>query len=236
MLFRSVPDDHDNHQHDNHSHSHALDEEMVRAMETQHEIALSAAQSKIRSLETLHFQAETRAHALQKQVAALEDQLAHLRAASPGLRAGGASVQRPASAARASVRIVDSSDELRRASFSSARPGSALGAHAHLRPASPPSSFEGLSPEARHKRRVSLGMLKARIDSEAAAARSHPSSRAMSPAQKVAGLPTVSEPAAESSAAASDVSAGSAAHKLSQFLDESHIFWCASCKGDLVIL
>ncbi|OBZ79345.1 hypothetical protein A0H81_01249 [Grifola frondosa] len=85
-------------------------------------------------------------------------------------------VQRPPS------RAVRHSDELRRASIASHRP---------LAPSPAAAAFDGLSPELRHKRRVSLGMLKARIDSEVAA--SGLSSRAMSPAQRVSGLPTVSD-------------------------------------------
>lgn len=190
----------------------SLDEEMLSAMKQQHSLELSAAQSEIRALENSVYQAEAKAHALQKQVAEFEDQLVHVR---PNSRTS----QRPTVPPRVSSRNIDTSDELRRASFNSVRSAS------HLRPTSPPSSFEGLSAETRHKRRVSLGMLKARIDSEAAAAKTHPSSRA-SPVQKISGLPTVIEP----------TSAPQSPKRTSQYLDDSHIFWCHSCRGDLVIL
>ena len=197
----------------------SLDEEMLSAMKQQHDLELSATQSEIRSLETSVYEAESRALALQRHVAALEDQLSHYRAAARNS-------PRPPAGTRASPRIVDHSDDLRRASFGSARSGGLT-----ARPLSPPSSFEGLSAETRHRRRVSLGMLKARIDSEAAAAKSHPASR-QSPVVRTNALPTVVEPA---SSAPGTPRAGSP-HRKTQFLDDSHIFWCHSCRGDLVIL
>lgn len=192
--------------------ANSLDGEMLSALKQQHSLELSSAQSEIRALETAVYQAEARAHALQKQVAELEDQLVHVR---PNSRTS----QRPTPLpAYVSTRNIDHSDELRRASFNSVR-------STNLRPSSPLSSFEGLSAETRHKRRVSLGMLKARIDSEAAAAKSHPPSRA-SPVQRISNLPTVVEHA----------SAPLSPKRTSQYLDDSHIFWCHSCRGDLVIL
>lgn len=188
----------------------SLDGEMLSALRQQHSLELSAAQSEIRALETSVYQAEAKSHALQKQVAELEDQLLH---GHPNSR----TAQRPP---RVANRNIDPSDELRRASFNSVRPTTNP-----LRPTSPLSSFEGLSAETRHKRRVSLGMLKARIDSEAAAAKSHPPSRA-SPAQRIAALPTVVEPS----------TVPQSPKRTSQYLDDSHIFWCHSCQGDLVIL
>lgn len=198
--------------------SASLDEEMLSAMNQHHTLELSAAQSDIRSLETSVYEAEARALTLQRQVAALEDQLSHYRAAARNS-------PRPSAPARPSTRVVDYSDDLRRASFSSVRSGGLN------RPTSPLSSFEGLTAETRHRRRVSLGMLKARIDSEAAAARSHPPSR-QSPAQKVNALPTVVEP----SSGPGTPRAGSPQQRKTQFLDDSHVFWCHSCRGDLVIL
>ena len=202
-----------------HPSTPSLDEEMLSAMDQQHALELSAAQSEIRSLETSVYEAESQALTLQRQVAALEDQLSHYRAAARN--------SPRASAARSSGRIVDHSDDLRRASFGSVRSGGA----GLTRPTSPPSSFEGLSAETRHRRRVSLGMLKARIDSEAATVRSHPASR-QSPVVKASVLPTVVEPV---SSAPGTPRAGSPQRK-TQFLDDSHIFWCHSCRGDLVIL
>jgi len=164
---------------------------------------LSAAQSQMRMLETSLFEAEARAHSLQKQVSALETQS---RSAS---RAGMSS--------RPSSRL--SHADLHRPSFTSLRPSS-------LSTSLSRSVFDiGLTPETRHKRRISLSMLKARIDSEVASvvSSSRPPSRALSP---VRSLPTVREPSLE---------LDSLPHR-PQFLDESHVFWCHSCRGDLVIL
>ena len=188
---------------------HSWDEEMLDAMKQQHELELSAAKSEIRHLETVVFQAEARAHSLQKQLSTMEDQLAHYRPSSRGSGVPNRTTSR-----------VGISDELRRSSFGSHRPS-------NLAP--PPSDFDGLSAETRHKRKVSLSMLKARIDSEVAV-----SKKGMSPAQKVASLPSVAEQDQDSSRS-SPVIVGSA-RRAPQFLDESHVFWCSSCKGDLVIL
>ena len=190
----------------------ALDEEMLSAIKQQHALELSSAQSHIRTLETAVFEAEARAHALQKHVTALEDQLAHLR---------GAPSRSPMP--RTSSRPVESGDELRRASFNKAAQ------QQHLAPTPTSATFEGLSAEAQHKRRVSLSMLKARIDSEVAA-----SAKLASPTVRTAGLPTVVEPGSPQEAAA--MQQQHAVPRKPQFMDDSHIFWCHCCQGDLVIL
>lgn len=183
----------------------SLDEEMLSAIKQQHALELSAAQSHIRTLETAVFEAEARAHALQKHVTALEDQLAHLRGPSR------ASQRSPMP--RTSSRPVEFGDELRRATFNKAVPT----------PTS--ATFEGLSVEAQHKRRVSLSMLKARIESEVAA-----SAKLASPIVRTAGLPTVAELGSPQAVQQHAVP------RKPQFMDDSHIFWCHCCQGDLVIL
>lgn len=187
---------------------HSLDEEMLSALKQQHTLELSAAQSQIRSLETSMFEAEARVHSFQRQITILEDQLAHFRSTS-----------RTSQRSPLPHRLVDHSDELRRASFTSHKPS-----HVTATP-----TFEGLSPEAQHKRRVSLSMLKARIDSEVAASTNmaRSSSKAASPLTRTATLPTVNEPASP---------LGSATPRKPQFMDDAHIFWCHCCQGDLVIL
>ncbi|KAM5535998.1 hypothetical protein V8D89_010256 [Ganoderma adspersum] len=213
------------------SQSQSLDAEMLSALKQQHALELSAAHQQVRALETSVFNAEAQVHALQRHVSRLEDELAQLRPIRPSSRAS--SVQ--ALPKRTVSRMVDHSDDLRKASFQSHRPGGP----------SPPttlSAFEGLSPEARHKRKVSLSMLKARIDSEVAAS-SHiprPSSRnskssVASPGDKPGGLPVVVEPPSESSTPPPQHTHTHPA-KRPIFLDESHIFWCHSCQGDLVVL
>lgn len=200
----------------------SLDGEMVGALKQQQAFELSNARSQIRALESAVFESDARAHTLQKQVSSLMDQVTQLRSIShnpsrpfsptPGLPS------RPSSrTARNS-----SSDDLRRTSFNPpTKPPSA-------RP--PRRTFDSLSPETRHKRRVSLGMLKARIDSEVAhSVKSHPPSRTLTPLPEAAG------------STSSSVMEPSEPHHIPgfrrhQFLDESHIFWCNSCHGDLVIL
>ncbi|KAF5374957.1 hypothetical protein D9758_000538 [Tetrapyrgos nigripes] len=184
----------------------SLDDEILSSVKQQHSLELSTAQSQIRSLETALFDAEARSHTLTKQIAGLEDQLAArppVRSFSPGIPS------RPSSRGARNV--------------------------AEQRPYKPsalsrPAFEQNLSPETRHKRKTSLSMLKARMDSELAVAAakanvtSSPNSRALSPVSELSSeklnrsmsnLPHVIRP---------------------QFLDDSHIFWCSSCRGDLVIL
>jgi hypothetical protein len=157
-------------------------------------------QSKIRDLESSLFDAEAQNHALQKQIATVQEQ-APL-------------VPRPT--------VPDSR-----------RPS----AHGHHPDRMPPQRVpsktvpiprtvldQGLSPEVRRKRKVALSMLKARIDSELAAASalsSPPPSRALSP---------------DASGHTHPETEGVGADVRQQFLDESHIFWCHRCTGDLVVL
>lgn len=222
----------------------SLDKEMMNALKQQHRLELSAAQSQIRALQSSVFEAEARAHSFQKQLSQSEDQLAQLRAASTHVGA-----HRPFSPqaqlqqqhpSRPSSRQRNRSDELRRASLSQRRGSGGVPVPAAAAAAGGGSTFgANLSPETRHKRKVSLGMLKARIDSEIMAAAvipSVPASRGTSPlihhhVSAAADLHKASpllDPHATNDA--------HSLHKRSQFLDESHIFWCHSCRGELVVL
>lgn len=164
----------------------SLDDEMLSSLKQIHALELSASQSRIRSLESAIFEAEARAHELQKQVAMLEDQ--RLRTLSP-----------PPVTVRPSSHSASS--------------------HTHMNPPIPiPRSRaidQNLSPEARHKRKVSLSMLKARIEREGLAL-----GPSVLPHNGVE-VPLTKQ---------------SHQHPRPQFLDDSHVFWCASCRGDLVIL
>lgn len=244
--------------------SPSLDKEMMNALKQQHRLELSAAQSQIRSLQTSVFEAEARAHSFQRQLSQSEDQLAQLRALSspsalntlpprPLSSASQSSLLSPHVATqlaadhphppRPSSRARNNSDDLRRTSLTQQRRGSGNAATTNGQNnislgAAHPAFGTNLSPETRHKRRVSLGMLKARIDSEmmAAAAGSVPPSRVGSPLHaEVAerrGTP-LSLPRTDPHAATNSVQNS---HKRPQFLDESHIFWCHSCRGELVVL
>jgi chromosome segregation ATPase len=205
--------------------SPSLDKEMMNALKQQHRLELSAAQSQIRALQTAIFEAEARAHSFQRQLGQSEDQLAQLRASSSP--SSSHVIPRPFTPdhpSRPSSRARNHSDDLRRVSLTQRRGSNNVSLN------STHSTFgANLSPETRHKRKVSLGMLKARIDSEMAAA-AIPPSRAASP-QHVGDADSTS-PALIPYATTNIHDA----HKRPQFLDESHIFWCHSCRGELVVL
>lgn len=217
----------------------SLDGEMSSALKQQQLLELSNARSQIRALESAVFEADARAHSLQKQVSSLMDQLTQLRSLStvptrpfsptPGMPS------RPNSRAR------NVSDELR---VQVVRAGSSQSVSGMSNPRSPPlqkprkSTFETLSPETKHKRRVSLGMLKARIDSELASSvkSSQPPSRALTPLPELESAGTNGTASSSSSVMEPSEPHHIRGFKRHQFLDESHVFWCQSCHGDLVIL
>jgi myosin protein heavy chain len=185
---------------------HSLDAELLSSLRQQHALDLSAASAQVRALEDTIYDKERTNHALQKQINTLEDQLAQLRSNYPGQRAFSPIPSRPSSRALES--------DSRRIS---------LGSHRSRPPPLSRSVFDhAMSPETLHKRKVSLSMLKARIDSEVKTAPSQPPSRALSPVHS----DTHSHP---SSLVTPHL------HR-PQFLDETHVFWCHSCHGDLVIL
>lgn len=166
---------------------------------------LSAATAQVRALEDTIYDKERANHTLQKQVFALEEQLTQLRSNYLGHRA--LSPSRPSSRAW--------EGDPRRASMGSRKPGP---------PPLSRSVFDHvMSPATLHKRKVSLSMLKARIDSEVKPTPLQSHSRALSP---VHDADTHSHP---SSLIMPHL------HR-PQFLDETHVFWCHSCHGDLVIL
>jgi predicted nucleic acid-binding Zn-ribbon protein len=216
----------------------SLDKEMMNSLKQQHRLELSAAQSQIRALQSSVFEAEARAHSFQKQLSQSEDQLAHLRAASTHVGA-----HRPFSPqgqqqqpSRPSSRQRNRSDELRRASLSQRRGG---GGSSGVPPAAASGGFgANLSPETRHKRKVSLGMLKARIDSEMAAGviPSVPTPRATSPLYHHHASAAADQDKTSSLLDPHATNDAHSLHRRSQFLDESHIFWCHSCRGELVVL
>ncbi|ESK96220.1 hypothetical protein Moror_7210 [Moniliophthora roreri MCA 2997] len=205
----------------------SLDDEMLGSYKQQHELELSTAQSHIRSLETALFDAEARSHSLIKQVAALEDQLAgHSHAphrASPGIPS------RPSSR---------HSTDLHRAAVQRTSSRSNLATAPPIIKRTPAAYEQSLSPETRHKRKVSLSMLRARIDSELAAAASGSNSRSLSPVPSVGSSNEGSLALRSTPANVLGLNAGLQPHLRTrpQFLDDSHVFWCSSCRGDLVIL
>ncbi|KAF9270818.1 hypothetical protein L218DRAFT_849320 [Marasmius fiardii PR-910] len=197
----------------------SLDDEMLGSYKQQHDLELSTAQSRIRSLETALFEADARSHSLVKQVTALEDQFAsyvHHRSS-------------PAVPSRPSSRHSNDRDLHRAAVTSSSRLNPSLVAARRTSPA----YEQNLSPETRHKRKVSLSMLKARIDRELVAS-SQTHSRSMSPVLSVTGSNDGQR--SRPSSAMGIKTHALYQHIRPQFLDDSHVFWCSSCRGDLVIL
>lgn len=186
------------------SSSPLFDEEMLSSLRQQHALDLSASQSQIRALENSVFDAEARAHALQKQVHTLE---ARFAIKESGSRLGQRSFSPNHYPSRPLSRI-QSHSEFGRSSFNSSQ-----------RPFSRSIFDQSLTPETRHKRKVSLSMLKARIESEVVV--TGPQSRVLSPVD--------SRP---ESLLQNDLSY----HQTHQFLDDSHVFWCSSCSGELVVL
>jgi hypothetical protein len=182
---------------------------MLSSLRQQHALDLSAATAQVRALEHTIYDKERANHTLQKQVNSLEEQLAQLRSHYPGQRAFSPIHSRPSSRAAENDRHI---------SIGSRRSGP---------PPLSRSVFDhAMSLETLHKRKVSLSMLKARIDSEVKqqSMPSQPPSRALSPVH-------------------SDTDSHSHSHSVSshlrrpQFLNETHdVFWCHSCNGDLVIL
>ncbi|KIJ53447.1 hypothetical protein M422DRAFT_241692 [Sphaerobolus stellatus SS14] len=92
---------------------------------------------------------------------------------------------------------------------------------------------ENLSAGTRHKRRVSLSMLKARIEIERAAMAAVLHSPALSQIPIEEGEEGASTSKSEHSHAHSH---GGFVRRQSDVFDDTHAFWCHSCKGDLVVL
>ncbi|KAG8982428.1 hypothetical protein FRB90_006797, partial [Tulasnella sp. 427] len=200
-----------------------LNEEMIEAQAQQHALELSTAQSQIRTLETNLFQEQAKTHSLQRRITTLEDELhtTKMQVASAGPR-------KPASPRTATF------SNLRRVSSPTPPVGRSSG---ELQRRAVPSVYRpvtqipvidaSLSEDVRHKRKISLSMLKARIDSEMALK----VPLALTPS--TAGTPrlgTLSE-LHETSSQTSRKPA-----QLPQFGDETHVFCCSACQGDLVVL
>lgn len=191
----------------------SLSDEVQNALKQQYELEISSSQSTIRTLEASLYDTENQYLALQKQCTSMEEEIAHLNSLLNSQRSHAISARDSLSGRR--------SDDLRRTSLGSQRSDSV----ARL-----PSSVhidENLPPATRHRRRISLAMLQARMASEAEVAlsqiRAHASPRSIPP--------TIQEHPSRNS-----LDSNVPVFKRPQFLDESHVFWCASCKGDLIVL
>lgn len=159
----------------------SLDEELLSSLRQQHDLELSAATAQIRALENVVFDKDGAIHDLQKRLHEL--------------------VEYNAKQSLPSV-------------FKTSDHNGFLSHHTH-RPSLPSPLArtifdQAMPPETFYKRRVSLNMLKARMESEARVNQTHP------PSDRVTSRPS--------------------SVMSTNFLDESHVFWCHACSGDLVIL
>lgn len=178
-------------------------DDAIAAMQSQHAIDLSERDSAIRRAEDEAHQQTSRVHDMSKQIGDLEQELASLR--SQLASRDGAVGEMSANAGNATPR----SDGQRSATFTIPVP---------LQVAPPSASIDAsLPPSMRHKRQVSLAMLKARMSG---------------PPLSLGGR----------SIASSDVIAEEDDHLAhlgptfaSQISDDA-VFWCPECHGDLITL
>ena len=179
----------------------------MNSLKQRHELELSAAKSQIRSLETSVFDAESTCRALQKQITELKDELQHLRASSG--HHGSPSLTKAHNARR-----LRQTDDMHRTSFSTVNDSS---------PVFYSAIDESLPPAIRHQRQMSLGMLQARMYSESEAVLHSVRSEDEVLRENDTGISHETRPSLDYL-------------RRSQFLDENHVFWCSSCKGDLIVL
>lgn len=172
---------------------------MLNSLFQKHALELSAATSQIRLLENSIFDKDSAIHELQKRIKSYEKYMDHVNPSVP---------TRP-------ISRTSNYNEFSRLTSSDHRPSLPS-------PLARTIFDETMTPEAFHKRKVSLGMLKARMESEAKVQTSQFPSRALSPLQSDS----------RSSRPSSVVGLNHRPH----FLDETHVFWCHACSGDLVIL
>lgn len=176
------------------------------------ELELSTMRSRIRALEAEAFEAHAREHALQRQLAKLHDDAEQLGMGAPAKRHR----QLGTSSHRTS-----GEQENTRSAVGSARATTPSGAsHANRLSVLDAS----LAPETRHKRAVSLNMLRARIISEMASGAS-----GVSPNIRLASV-------GEEQASARLSLDGPGSNLVGNGDDEAHVFWCSACEGELVVL
>ncbi|CAE6420721.1 unnamed protein product [Rhizoctonia solani] len=190
------------------------------------ELELSTMRSRIRALEAEVFEAHAREHALQRQVANLQDDIQVTNSYMPRGVGGGPSVESGPSGRRGQPGIGShkTSGELETTHIGvgnarALKPSVAL--HANRLSALDAS----LPPETRHRRAASLNMLRARILSEMASGAS-----GVSPNIR---LTSINE---ENSSARHSHEGVAGTSNLVGGDDEAHVFWCSACEGELVVL
>lgn len=184
------------------------------------ELELSALRSRVRALEAEAFDAHAREHALQRQLAKLQDDSRLLSPHTTSVVEGRRSVELGASGRQRGQTSRELEDT--RVGGGNARA---------LTPSKAPRVNRlsvldaSLTPETRRKRAVSLNMLRARILSEMASGASgvSPNIRLTSVSEE----PSTARPSHDGAIGTSNLVGGD---------DEAHVFWCSACEGELVVL
>ena len=190
-----------------HQRTGSLDKEMFESDGT---FELSTARSKVRMLETTVFQEQAKVHNMRKQISSLEEELHRVRRIS---------------------RTQTLTPSYSPAPLQKELPGEL-------------ALDSALPPDIRHKRKISLGMLRARIHSETNGSL-HSSPRPLAARRLSSNLGIMQEEGASET----EVDDSMPAHSTTtppptkrierprpQFLDDSHVFWCSCCRGELVVL
>ena len=179
-------------------------------------IGLSSAKSRIRALEAEVFDEQAKGHTLQKRIQELEHELStRPKVLVPKNPTNGHTNQTYLPHSQPLFPKISSS--------ASQHSQTSEKANGHAHPGTLPTNNidEAIAPEQRHKRRVSLHMLKARIEGELRPRASRGAS-SLEPTKEEGQL--------------SDTERPKAVPRRPQFMDENHVFWCSCCRGDLVVL
>jgi len=193
----------------------SLSQEILAVEES---IDLSAAKSRVRALEAEVFDKQATAHTLQKRIQELEHELStRPRVLVPKNPANGHTTRTYVPHSQPPFPKPKTSSSASQHSNTSEK----TNGHAYSATLTANTIDDGLAPEQRHKRRVSLHMLKARIEGESTPRAS----------RGVSAL----EPTEEGDEQL-DMEGPKTARSRPQFMDENHVFWCSCCRGDLVVL
>ncbi|KAF8516098.1 hypothetical protein JB92DRAFT_3095731 [Gautieria morchelliformis] len=183
----------------------------------QHALHLSIAHSRIRALETEVFEAQAATHTFQRRVTALEAELVQLNTSHTGR-----------------FRPFDPSfpaEDSRRHSLSSTRPHTPSSLRSLIVPRA--VYDENLSAATRHKRKIH-GLSSMAIAEADESLEMHRGERTPRKGSDARSPSVLSE--ANSQPQSNLELVGGKGKRPAQFLDESHVFWCHSCRGDLVVL
>ncbi|KAJ1301516.1 hypothetical protein OPQ81_008765 [Rhizoctonia solani] len=189
------------------------------------ELELSTMRSRIRTLETELFDAHAREHALQRQVAKLQQSAKSANSHMTWVE-GGHSAKLTTSGKRGQTSIGP-----HRTSGELEATHSGMGSTYALTPSTTVHTNRlsaldaSLAPDTRRKRAVSLNMLRARILSEMASGAS-----GVSPNIRLANM------SEENSSARPSHDGAAGTSNLVGSEDEAHVFWCSACEGELVVL